>query len=300
MRLALGTVEFGMDYGIAAARGRPSFDEIALILDEAEKAGIDILDTAPSYGDAEDLLGQLTADGTRFKVITKATKLDPAASQKTVHERLATGLSLSLARLRRAKIHALMLHGASDLLGRNGDEIYAGLQAIKTSGKVERIGVCLYDPSEADAMLKNFPFDIIQLPMNVLDQRFLSSGVLSRLSDAGIEVHVRSAFLQGALLSDASMLPAYLAPLIPFLDDVHDRARQMGLSLLALALAFLQAQTHISHVLVGVSSLAELRAIVACWRELGAPMPDLSNLACPHEALVSPRRWPELQNGNAA
>jgi aryl-alcohol dehydrogenase-like predicted oxidoreductase len=300
MRLALGTVEFGMDYGVAASSGRPSFDDIAAILDAAEDAGVEFLDTAPSYGDAEILLGRLAGDGTRFKVITKAARFDPTASRQTVGEQLEASLSGSLERLRREKIHALMLHGAGDLMGQCGDAVFRSLQAIKATGKVERIGVCLYDPSEAEAVIKHYPVDIVQLPMNVLDQRFLSTGVLSRLSKAGIEVHVRSAFLQGALLSETSALPAHLGPLIPFLENFKDRARQMGLSPLAMALQFLHAQADVSSVLVGVNTITEWRAIVACWRELGTQIADLSDLACPHEVLVSPRRWPELQNGDAA
>ena len=116
-------------------------------------------------------------------------------------------LEKSLVRLKLDRLDSLLLHHPADLLEWRGERIYRSLLGLKKSGLVERIGVSIYSPNELDTILDNYDIDIVQAPFNVLDRRLETSGCLTRLHELGIEVHVRSVFLQGLLLLKKSEMP---------------------------------------------------------------------------------------------
>lgn len=68
-KLALGTVQFGLEYGINNQAGQVSPEAIARILSECRLHGVDTLDTARTYGTSEAVLGQ--QDLTGLRVVTK-------------------------------------------------------------------------------------------------------------------------------------------------------------------------------------------------------------------------------------
>ena len=73
IRIALGTVQFGLHYGITNQRGKVSADDAKAMLLLASNQGTDTLDTAISYGDSEKRLGEIGTNG--FKIITKLTPI---------------------------------------------------------------------------------------------------------------------------------------------------------------------------------------------------------------------------------
>ena len=196
-RLVIGTAAFGQPYGATNTRGQVRERTAGEMLERASALGIDTVDTAPAYGAAEALLGRLP-QARRFAVVTKfnlpgETKgRDPAAA-------VIEGLTQSLRDLDRRKVDALLLHRGSDLLGPRGGGLLRGLQQAKTDGLADRVGVSIYDGEEIDAVLSRFRPDIVQLPLSVVDQRLITGGHLERLANLAVEVHARSAFLQGLL-----------------------------------------------------------------------------------------------------
>jgi aryl-alcohol dehydrogenase-like predicted oxidoreductase len=202
-RIVLGTVQFGLPYGIANQNGQVSRSETAAILDHAWSAGLDTLDTAIAYGESEQRLGEINVE--KWRVITKLSAIPENCSDVTSWAQKS--LLSSLERLRIPKLYGMLLHRSKDLLGPHGDSLYNALLAGKDQGFVEKIGVSIYDPKELDSLPTKFKFDLVQAPYNIIDRRLALSGWLTKLHQAGTEIHVRSVFLQGLLLMKAEKKP---------------------------------------------------------------------------------------------
>lgn len=285
--LGLGTAQFGMDYGITNTGGRTAESEVARILDRAWDAGCRLLDTAAAYGESEAVLGRLLDDAHPFRIVTKT----PVGMGNGSGPKVGQEFSEQLARLRRRGVYGLLAHRASDLLGPFGAERYRELYALKEAGRVERIGASIYDGAEIDALLERFDLDLVQVPVNVFDQRLLAGGRLSRLKERGIEVHARSAFLQGALLLKPDELPEFLRPLAGPLRNFRRAAEAQGMGPLEAALSFVKNLAAVDVVIVGVTRLAELEQIVAAFA--GKQPFAGADFACSEPRLVNPSLWPQ-------
>lgn len=288
MKLALGTAAFGLDYGVTNTSGRVAESEVAAILRAAEELGIAVLDTAAAYGDAEEVLGT-RLDGTEgFRVVTK---LPPLRADRVGPDELAASSAAfdrSLQRLRTDSVYALLVHDADDLLAPGGGALWELMARLRESGRVTRIGASLYTPEQAFSLLDRFGPDVVQAPFSVLDRRLADAGALAALAGAGVEVHARSAFLQGVLLEPPASLPAHLAALAPAVAAVHERAREIGVSPLQAALGFVLGVEEVTAVVCGVLSerhLRELAAVPACDPAL------FEGLGASAGPLVDPRNW---------
>lgn len=283
MKIALGTVQFGVDYGVSNAAGRTPPEEVARILQLAADSGIDTLDTARAYGLAEQVLGDaLAVVPQAFRVITKT---QPGAAGPAV----ADSLRASLAALRLPAVDALLFHRAADLEGAAGKQNWAVAEQLRTLGLVKRLGLSAYTGAEVRAVATRFPLDLVQLPANLLDQRLLRDGTFAWLAARGVEVHVRSAFLQGLLLMAPGTQPAWFDRVRPVLDRFDARCLEAGLSPLAACLGFLIARPEIARVVVGVNDAAQLRDIVVA-AQLRA-VPSFDDLAVDDPDIIDPSRW---------
>jgi aryl-alcohol dehydrogenase-like predicted oxidoreductase len=166
------------------------------------------------------------------------------------------------------------------------------LEELKSAGTVVKIGVSAYDRTQIDLALDRLALDAVQVPVNLLDQRLLRDGTLDRLKRRNVEVHARSAFLQGALLAEPTRLPGHFAPHLDRLRAVGVAAERAGLSRLALCLRFVLDQPAIDRVIVGVTGVAELKQILAAATD-ATPLPSgLTTLASDDPRLVNPALWP--------
>lgn len=284
-RLALGTVQFGLPYGVANRGGQVSRCEAAAILQQAAAAGLDTLDTAIAYGESEHRLGEIGVS--KWRVITK---LPPRRSEQTDSaawvRQLVHG---SLARLRISRLRAVLLHRSRDLLGPRGDELYAALLALKGSGEVEKIGVSIYNPAELDALPARIKLDLVQAPFNVLDRRLEFSGWLARLAQENVEIHVRSIFLQGLLLMDNGTRPARFAKWTTTWDRWQEWLGEQQVTPLRACLGFALSIPQVDRVVVGIDSVGHLREILdGVAAPVVIPPPDLVN---EDPDLINPSRW---------
>lgn len=282
--LALGTAQFGLDYGITNSRGRIPLNEVLDILSEARTSSVGYVDTAAAYGDAEQVLGQCGVDG--FRIITKVPPLD-SLQAASVRKAVTDSCRLSRDRIGCAQLDGLLLHSAADLLGPMGEEIWSGLLDAKDAGLTRRVGVSVYDADQVEAILARQPIDMIQLPLSVLNQNLASS--IGRLSDCGVAVFVRSIFLQGVLLSAVNRLPKHLAGLAQAVERFQMRARDGGLTALEAAIAFVRDMPGVEGVVVGTASLDEFRAIIAAFQRQSTF--DASDLDAHTLKLIDPRSW---------
>jgi aryl-alcohol dehydrogenase-like predicted oxidoreductase len=290
-RLALGTVQFGLDYGVTHGGGRVPESEIRKILAIAQAAGIDTLDTAAGYGDAEDVLGGVKA-GQSFRIITKTISSGTTSISDSDIDRIEDRFLQSLEKMAIPSVDGVLVHAVADLLAPGGDELWTRMQGWRAQGLVRRIGISVYDRVETDAVLARFSPDLVQLPLNALDQRLLRDGTIERLAGRGIAIHVRSIFLQGLLLQNPSDCPARLSPTLPLLERWWSTCRDQGVPQLAAALRFGLAIKGIERIVVGVHTAAHLREIISATQASGTDL-DWPALAAHDPKAVDPRRWPK-------
>ncbi|MBJ80928.1 MAG: hypothetical protein CMH60_06390 [Myxococcales bacterium] len=283
-RIALGTVAFGLDYGISNHKGQVQQQEVARILEYAGENGIDTLDTAAAYGESETVLGILLEEHPcDFSIVSK---LPPKVDNTSVDQ----AINASLKRLGVQRSKAFLAH---DMESFKNPLVREGLQQAKEQGRIQQYGVSLYYPEEVHWLLeKDIDFDIVQFPWNVFDQRFRP--LLPLLKAKGVEIHTRSAFLQGLFFLEAQALPEHFTSVADKLASLKDVAMAAELSLPTLLLNYALAQQAIDKVVIGVASLEELRENVDASRHMKkveSIKKEIDAFAVDDENILLPFRW---------
>lgn len=289
-KLSLGTAQFGVNYGVSNTRGQISLDDAHAILDLAKRRGIDILDTAPAYGTSEQVLGELKA-AADFKLISKTPQFRREEILAADAAEVRRSIETSLERLGAQSLHCVLVHWPGDLLARGGDLLWGALSDAKGEGLVKAIGVSVYDPAELLTLMQRYPVNVMQAPMNVLDQRMQASGALGVARANGLSSHIRSAFLQGLLLMDRSAIPEKRQAAMPYIDRFRAAAEQAGVSPLAACLAFIARNDDVESVVCGVTSAAELEEITDASALADSVEIDFAGLSCNDASIIDPRMW---------
>lgn len=285
-RLALGTVQFGLSYGIANTTGQVPTSQVAQMLAMAKSGGIDTIDTAIAYGDSEALLGVAGVGG--FRIVTKLPEV-PAGVD--VSAWVLAQIQGSLTRLRVASIYGVLLHRPQQLKGTQGREITSALNMLKDRGLVEKIGVSIYGPEDLNGLAIS-SFDLVQAPYNLIDRRLYTFGVAQRLVDSGVEIHARSVFLQGLLLMSAERRPGKFDRWHELWSCWEGWLRDQRISPVQACLGFVLAQPCIARVVVGAETLSQLDGLLAAMK-LDCPT-DWPDLGCDDVALINPSYWTKL------
>lgn len=282
-KLVLGSAQFGLDYGISNIHGKVQLDDVKDILSEAIRSGITTIDTAAAYGDSESVIGNALKElQLPIKIITKY----PAGADRDVKE----FFNESLEKLQVKKVHGYLLHSFS--IYKTQPDILNQLQELKAEGKVQKIGVSIYHPHEAEELLdKQEQIDILQFPYNIFDQRFES--LLPALADKEIEPHIRSVFLQGLFFLSPDLIPSKLKHVIPKINILHQIAQNQNLPTAALLLGFVSANPFINKIILGVESAGNLREnIININTTLSKEvMLQLQNLREEDENVILPYNW---------
>lgn len=253
-KLVLGTVQFGLQYGVNSA-GRPNVEVVRNILAEAAKGDISILDTSSAYGNSEEILGECITSEENFKIVSKYPKGDAPVSDM---------FNGSLRRLKVEKLYGYLLHHFE--VYKNNPKVWDEFVALKESGKVKKIGFSLYSPAELEFILSNkSPFDLIQVPFNILDKKFMP--YMKELHEEGVEIHVRSTFLQGLFFKDRNALSEKVEPLRKYLLQLDDYSSKTGLSISEIALNYNLQNPYIDGVLIGVDNVEQLKTNLASVRD---------------------------------
>lgn len=288
MRLALGTAQFGMAYGISNQSGQITQSEAKKILKLALDNGIDMLDTAISYGESEIRLGQLGIQD--FKVITKIPAIPTGCNN--IAEWAGDQITASMSRLGVGSLYGLLLHRSEDLLSSSGELLYEALLKFKDAGKVQKLGVSIYSPHELDNIGNSFDIELVQAPFNILDQRLHMSGWLDRLKARDIEVHTRSVFLQGLLLMKPSNRPSKFNRWTSFWSKWDAWIEQTGLTPLSACIRFACTFPQISRLVVGVDSISQLQEIILASKGPSLEVPSWQDEI--NSDLFIPSNWAAL------
>lgn len=273
-KLVLGTVQFGLQYGVNSA-GRPSEEAVKEILAAAAKGGIETLDTSSAYGNSEEILGECITPDEGFKIVSKYPKGEIPVEEM---------FNSSLKRLKVNKLYGYLLHHFE--VYKNNPKVWDEFIALKESGKVQKIGFSLYTPEELQYILDNrSPFDLIQMPFNIFDKKFLP--LMKELHEKGVEIHVRSTFLQGLFFKDRNALPEKLQPMKKYLLQLDEFSKQSGLSISEIALNYNLQNPYIDGVLIGVDNLSQLETNLASVKKT----PIDVEIEVKEQELLNPVNW---------
>ena len=288
-QLALGTAQFGLDYGITNLDGQVSPAEADAMLAAAWQGGVRMLDTAQAYGSSEASLGEAFARHPKrdWRVVTKTLPLRLAAIDAAAIARVDQAFQGSLQAL--GTVDTLLVHHAQDLLVPGGEALHAWLQRQREEGRVRRIGVSIYDGAQALELQKRHAFDVVQLPASVADQGLLLDGTVARLADAGVEIHVRSLYLQGLLLAEPGFVAARFPTHSAWTQRFRDECRNRGLTAVQACLSFFRSNPAFTVAVLGATSAAEVGDTLAAWES--APPMDWSGWAVDNPGVTDPRQW---------
>lgn len=273
-KLVLGTVQFGLQYGVNSA-GRPSEEAVKGILAEAAKGGITTLDTSSAYGNSEEILGECITTKENFKIVSKYPKGETPVAEM---------FNGSLKRLKVNKLYGYFLHHFE--VYKNNSKVWDEFRALKESGKVQKIGFSLYTPEELQFILNHkSPFDLIQVPFNIFDKKFLP--YMKELHEKGIEIHVRSTFLQGLFFKEREALPEKLKPMKKYLLQLDEFSKKSGLSISEIALNYNLQNPYIDGVLIGVDNVEQLKMNLASVKDTSIDI----EIEVKEQELLNPVNW---------
>ncbi len=289
-KLVLGTVQFGLDYGISNTIGQTSPSEVKKILSLCRSAGIHAVDTSCEYGESETIIGRWLRPESSFSVITKTKKCRSERIGASHIMLVIDTFRESLDRLGVETVDTLLVHDADDLLKAGSSDLYQRLFELKREGLIGRLGASVYSAEQIRRLFEHYNLDVIQLPINVFDQRLLQAGVLDELADAEVELHARSVFLQGLLLMSPDRLPSQFQQFSQHWAAYYAYLNQERISPVEGALSFVASLPQIAKVLVGVNTSVQLGEIIAAY-STNCDIEQFAKFALAEEQILNPSLW---------
>jgi aryl-alcohol dehydrogenase-like predicted oxidoreductase len=283
-----------MPYGITNQIGQVPEVEVRRILDLATASGINLLDTAQAYGNAEAVLGRQLPLAHGFRLISKLPAQPQPEFSAEDADAWEQAFRASCQRLGVCSLNALLLHAPADLAKPGGQHLEDWLLGLRQRGLVKRLGVSIYTDDDLDGVHPDL-LDLVQLPLSLFDQRLLQDGTVAKLRAHGTVVHARSLYLQGLLLTPSAQWPSWVSPEVRAHQQALEAlADHRGCRLIELALGFAREQTDLEAVVLGVCSVRELREVQQAWAAI-SPWKDCEwrLWALKDPSILDPRRWPQ-------
>jgi aryl-alcohol dehydrogenase-like predicted oxidoreductase len=275
-KIGIGTVQFGLNYGISNTLGQTNSEEVANILSYCKTNGITILDTAYGYGDSEKVLGQNVLK--EFKIISKFLSPKDTIS-------IAEQFKISTERLKTKKLYGYLAHRPMDVY--ENPSQWEEIKNMKSNGFVEKIGFSFNTPEEIDLVLEAAMIpDLVQVPFNFFDNRFEEKLIFLK-ENYNCEIHTRSVFLQGLFFTNPDKLPDFFNPIKALLEDFKETHANLTGSLLKFALS----KPFIDCVIIGVNNIKQLKENMNSLEESVIPKRNIEQII-PNEILI-PSHWPQ-------
>lgn len=264
-KLGLGTSQFGLDQP-PGPRGKPREAEARDILSIAGRSGMTVVEVARGSASADNLLRGALPQPNAFRVTLSAVRPDRGP------DLVEAELRAQMLRLGLERVDTIVAPSATDLFSPLGPQLWDRLKKLKDEGVCQRIGVPVYASDDPVGVARRFKPDVMQAPASLLDQRLLLDGTLATIAEMGVEVHLRSIFLNGVLFLPPDRAPSHLKAAAGRISRARRLIAEGKSDPLQAALGFALTRPEASHVLVGVTSAAEMSAVVAAAM---SPPPDL-------------------------
>ncbi len=291
--LALGTAQFGLNYGITNSSGKVEPSVVRNLLHYAQNNCIRFIDTAQAYGEAQTVLGENMPFPNNFRLISKfLPQLADQPFHSTSHFQWQSDFERSLSLLKLSKLECLLLHSVNDLRRSDSGYLFDWLLSLQQNGFIDRFGVSIYDSQDLEGLaLKSL--QVIQIPCSIYDQRLIHDGTISRLRRSGIALHARSLFLQGLIVTMPHLWPNNMSPNFRQHHELFSSwALKHSYTLLHLAVSWAKAQPWMEAAVFGVTNMNELRQLNESWNQSG-PWGSFSSTewAWPVDNDIDPRYW---------
>ena len=291
MKICLGSAQFGLNYGLTNKNGKVNKNKVFNLLDFAIENGITLIDTSPSYGDAEITLGKYP----QIKKFNICTKIDPIEGDFITNcklKKITSKVTSSLKTLNSSSFDTLLTHGPTDFLKKGNVDLFSTLQNLKSNGLVKNIGASVYNVTQIESIIDQFEVDVLQVPISIFDQRLLNNGILQKVIDKGIKIQARSIFLQGLVLENPSNLDKFFNPIKANIKKFQDTCSRKNLTPLSVAVNFIKTINHIDIAIVGITSQKQLEEVnMANLKEINHF--DWDAFRIDQEEFVNPTNWPK-------
>ena len=285
-KLILGTVQFGLNYGINNSIGKLQEDEVLSLLKVAYDLGIKTLDTAEAYGNAHNLIGNFhkNFDNLFFKIITK---FPHNINQKLIRTKVTEYLDL----LHVKNLDVIMFHSFDSF--QSNYKALNILNELKSEGLINNIGVSVYTNTQLESLLNEDLITVVQLPFNLLDNLKVRGDLINQLKIKGKVIHTRSAFLQGLFFKKYSDDISIVQALKPHLKTLNKIIKKQGCSMEELALSYCIKQKNIDNIIIGVDSISQLNANIkaAAYEVNEAAFKYINNIDVENLDLLNPSLW---------
>jgi len=278
-KIILGTVQFGLDYGINNVSGQVSPTEVMKILSVCKESCITKLDTSAAYGNSEKILGEFIKSD--FDVISKY----PGCSRS-----VESVFNNTLADLGVNRIYGYLIHHFNFF--KEHTHIWEDIFLLKETGKIKKIGFSIYNIDELNFLFdNNIEFDLIQFPYNIFDRRF--DPYLYELKKRNVEIHIRSVFLQGLFFKDLNLLNEKIRPLKSYLLELREFCKKRNYSIESFALNYVLHNQYIDGVLIGVDNADQLKRNIDCvWDIFPTEEHDfIYSINVKEKELLHPNNW---------
>lgn len=248
-KIVLGTVQFGVNYGINNTSGQVPLDEVSNILKVADHGGVTALDTSSAYGVSEVVLGKALKDcGLHFNIISKYPRSEVGV--RDTFQKSLNNLGVN-------SLYGYLVHHFDFYQEKPG--IYDEMVALKKEGKIQKVGFSLYNIEQLEYLIsRNVSFDILQFQYNIFDRQF--EPYMAELVERGVEIHTRSAFLQGLFFKNTNTLPEKLLPLKPHLEKLHGYCEERSITIEQLAYGYVLSNEYVKGALIGVDNSSQLES----------------------------------------
>jgi len=298
-KLVLGTAQLGLNYGVTNKTGKPTQSEALEIMKYAVENGINYFDTAYNYGNSEIIIGKFLNFHKKNKnnknKINIITKMPSLKNNKLSEKDINNHFFKSLHRLGQESIYCYMVHDFNDIVN-NCNVINKIFLKFKDEGLIKKIGVSIYDKSQIKFLLKNFNFDLIQIPINIFDQRLLKDDILLDLKKRDIEIYTRSVFLQGLIFLNKNNLPSKFKSIKKQLEKLNDISLKFNISKEEIALVFISAINEIDKIVIGVEKIEQLKRNIKILNNLKnfnkiKTIINFKDFIIENENIIDPRKW---------
>ena len=293
MKLALGTAQFGNKYGITNSSGILVQKQANKILDVARENSVEFLDTAPSYGRSEKIIGRSIQATDKFKIISKTIKFEDEQISKSEIKKLEENFFLSLERMKQESIYAILVHRPSDLKKKGGEKIFEKLIEFKNKNLVKKIGISTDNKNDLEFLVETFSIDIVQIPINIFNQTFINGKVLAGLKKKKIEIHARSIFFQGILLHKSKKKNQVFDFFDPYLSKLKNELKNRKINILDCALKFVDQNESVDVGIVGVLNDKQLIEIIKIHKKKIPKIDFLDDFRI-NSQYVNPSLWNNL------
>ena len=292
-QICLGSAQFGLNYGVTNSKGKLNFEEVKEIINFADDIGINIIDTAQDYGDAEKIIGKCISKKRSLKIISKLRSHENTFFIRDDLSKLQKNLEETLNNLKVDFLECLLLHNENDLFKEGSSYLLEWIEKVKKLGLIKNFGISVYNFKNISEIQK-LNLDIIQLPLSIYNRENFESGFINKLDQIGLKIQARSIYLQGIVLSKPTELPNWVNE-----NDYEEhikfqnKLKKYNISPLEACINYVKSINEIDSIVVGVTSKDELKELKDIWDQ-DFDFELFSTLSLPKMSkfLLDPRNWP--------